>query len=143
MQPRSHHYTLCALVLALTVAGCAGPMGTIHPLPPPPPPVTAFDGSYRSTLLSNTPAQAGQVFSWCQSPGQAVITVDKGVFTYAVSHPNVPGNPTPVFQATVAPDGSFAGQAISGSVTGQITGPRLEGKLDGMGCVYSLTGNRI
>jgi hypothetical protein len=143
MRASPHSSRRCSLVLVLMIAGCAGPMGTIHPVPPPPPPVTAFDGSYRSVLRSTTPTVEGQVFTWCDSQGQAVITVDQGRFTYAVPHPNVPGNPTPVFQATMAPDGTFAGDVVSGSLTGQISGQHLEGTISGAGCTYTLSASKV
>ncbi len=143
MRARHHSSRRRCLALALAITGCAGPMGTIHAVPPPPPPVTAFDGSYRSVLRTTTPAAEGQVFTWCDSQGQAVITVDQGRFTYAVPHPNVPGNPTPVFQATMAADGTFSGDVISGSLTGHIAGARLDGAISGAGCTYTLSASKI
>ena len=143
MRARPYFRERRCLVLTLAIAGCAGPMGTIHPVPAPPPPVTAFDGSYRSLLRTTTPGSEGQVFTWCDSRGQAVITVEQGKFTYAVPHPNVPGNPTPVFQAVMAPDGTFAGDIVSGSMTGQIAGSRLEGTISGAGCTYTLSASKI
>jgi hypothetical protein len=40
--------------------------------------------------------------------------VADGQFSYAVPHPNIPGNPTPAFPATFAADGRFSGQIIWG-----------------------------
>ena len=39
-----------------------------------------------------------------------------GRFSFAVPHPDVPGNPTPALQATFAADGSFSGQVIVGTI---------------------------
>jgi hypothetical protein len=131
--------------IALLATGCAGPMGTLHSEPPAPAPVAAFDGSYRNTLhtSSASSAAAKQAQSWCQTPGQPVITVANGQVTYAVPHPDIPGTPTPVFQATFAQDGSFSGQVINGTMSGRVSGTSIAGKIDGQGCIYTFDGNRI
>ena len=132
----------CPMVLLLLVAGCAGSMGTIRPNPVAPP-VTAFDGSYRNTLRLTSTAGGAEGTDWCQSPGQPVITVAKGQFTYAVPHPNVPGTPLPTFEAVMADDGTFAGQATVGVMSGWIKGSHIEGKIDGSGCVYGFSGDKV
>jgi hypothetical protein len=131
-----------AMVLAFIFGGCAGPMGPIRSDPPPPPPVTSFDGSYRTTIQRiDTPATKGTV--WCDTPGQEVVTVANGQFSYAVQHPDVPGNPTPALPATFAADGSFSGQVIVGSIYGRVQGSHMEGRIDGSACLYTFTGERI
>ena len=100
--------------LALIVGGCAGSMGTMHSNPPPVPPVTSFDGSYRNTIHVTDSFGVAQTTSWCDSPGQPVVTVANGQFSYAVPHPNVPGQATPAFPATMAQDGTFYGQVVGG-----------------------------
>ena len=145
---------LSPAILILTIAGCAGPMGTMRPGPSVPAgaaaaadvvalPVTSFDGTYRTTIRLAGSAEPGQIASWCESPGQPVVTVADGQFTYAVQHPNVPGNPTPVFQATMARNGSFSGQVTSGTMSGRVDGMHMEGSIDGVGCLYAFTGDRI
>ena len=90
------HVKLYPAVLMLILGGCAGPMGPIRIDPtPPPPPVTSFDGAYRDTIRSVRSFGADQATSWCESPGQPLITIQNGQFSYAVPHPNVPGNATP------------------------------------------------
>jgi hypothetical protein len=139
--------------LMLALAGCAGPMGTMRPGPSVPasmaaqvmtviPPVTEFDGSYRMSLRLTGGAAAAEGNTWCVSTGQPVITVADGKFNYAVPHPNIPGNPTPVFEATVATGGSFYGQVTGGTMSGRIDGTHMEGKIDGSGCIYAFSGNR-
>ena len=91
-------------------------MGTINPGPAPTPPSAAFDGSYRSSIRITGGSASAQGQGWCQTPGQPVINVRDGEFSYALPHPNVPGGPTPVFQAAMAPDGSFSGQHVEGDV---------------------------
>ena len=130
------------MVLMLMTIGCAGPMGTIHSDTPPPPPVTAFDGTFRGTIRSTHSLVAAET-SWCDTPGQPAITVANGQFTYATPHPELPGNPTPIYTATMASDGSFYGQDISGTISGRVSGTHMEGTIDGSACLYSFTANRM
>jgi len=129
-------------LLLLLLGGCAGPMGTLRAGSPPPPPVTTFDGSYRATLTATGSFGSAQRNIWCDSPGQARLTVANGEFSYTVPHPNVPGNPTPVYPATLAEDGSFRGQIVAGTIAGHIEGSRIEGSIDGSACLYSFAGER-
>ena len=131
---------LCSMVAILLIVGCAGPMGTIHTDTVPTPVVTAFDGTYRSTI--RVTKEFGQT-SWCDTPGQPVITVANGQFDYAVPHPNVPSNYTPSYPATFAPDGTFFGQLVGGTISGQVRDTHMEGSIDGSACVYAFTGERM
>ena len=133
---------LCPMVLLLIVAGCAGSMGTIRP-DTAAAPITAFDGSYRNTISVTSSATVAQGTSWCDTPGQPVITVANGQFSYAVPHPNMPGNATPIFQAAMAQDGSFAGNSNGGTISGQVRGTHIEGNIDGAGCRYTFAGDRM
>jgi hypothetical protein len=72
-----------------------------------------------------------------------MITVANGQFNYAVPHPNVSGTPTPVFPASIAPDGSFSGQIIVGSISGRVSGTSIEGRIDGSACIYTFSGSRV
>jgi hypothetical protein len=145
--------SLAALALVMLVSGCAGSMGTMRGGPSMPAaeavanaataPVTAFDGSYRVTLRSTGSAGAAGNTSWCASPGQPTITVTNGQFSYAVPHPNVPGNATPVYSATIEADGTFYGTIVAGSLSGMVQGTRIQGRIDGSGCLYELSGTRV
>jgi hypothetical protein len=134
--------TMPVLTLLVTVAGCAGPIGTIRPGVAVAPPPTTFDGSYRTTIRIAGGSAAAQGQNWCQTPSQSVLTVTQGEFSYSVAHPNAPGEPTAVFQAAMAADGTFAGQGVGGSVSGHVSGSRIEGRIDGQGCIYDFAGNR-
>jgi hypothetical protein len=134
--------SLYPMVLMLMVAGCAGSMGVIRP-DTATASVTAFDGSYRNTISIAASATVAKGTSWCETPGQPVITVVNGQFGYAVPHPNMPGNPTPTFQAAVARDGSFLGRSNGGTISGQVRGTYIEGIIDGVGCRYTFAGNRM
>jgi hypothetical protein len=65
-------------------------------------------------------------------------------FNYAMPHPNVMGNPTPVYPAYIYPDGSIRSVpgSVAGVVTGQVTGNRMEGVISGLGCEYAFTAYR-
>jgi hypothetical protein len=134
---------LCTMALLLIIGGCAGPMGTIHSDTPPPPPVTTFDGTYRGTIRNTGAADAAQGSSWCDTPGQPIITVVNGQFTYTVPHPNITTSLMTAFPATIAPDGSFYGEIITGSLSGRVDGTHIEGKIDGSACIYTFSGDRI
>ena len=145
---------LYSLALVSITVGCAGPLGTLRPGPSMTasegatftviPPATAFDGSYANTLrLAQSFGGGKDVNEWCTSPGQPLITVENGQFTYSVSHPNVPGNATPIYPAIMAADGSFYGAITAGVISGRVSGKQIEGKIDGSACVYAFSGNRI
>jgi len=133
--------SLCLVVCMLVLAGCAGSMGTIH-ADTATPAVTSFDGTYRSTIRITFASDEVKGTAWCVTPGQPVITIANGQFSYTVSHPNAPGNPAPTFQATVAQDGSFLGQANDGTIAGRVSGTHMEGSIDGAACIYAFIGDR-
>ena len=105
--------------------------------------VTSFDGTYRNTIRVTGSTTLAKGTSWCETPGQPIITVAEGHFNYAVSHPNVPGNAIAIFQATIAQDGSFFGQVVAGSISGSVNGAHMEGRIDGTGCQYAFSGDRV
>lgn len=139
----------CAIILLpmiaglFTMAGCAGPMGPLRAPAKQAAPVTTYDGTYRTTLRSTNSTRAALGSSWCDAPPEVVATVAAGDLTYSVPHPNVPGNPTPAFEATFAADGSFAGQVNDGTLSGRVTGSQIEGRIDGAACSYAFTGQRV
>jgi hypothetical protein len=134
---------LYPMLLPLMIIGCAGPMGTIHGAAPTAAAVATYDGAYSNTLRVTGSAGDGRAMSLCSSPGQPVITVVNGRFSYAVPHPNAPGNMTSNFPATMAQDGTFSGQVMDGTITGQVNGGHIEGRIDGQGCLYAFAGDRI
>ena len=117
-------------------------MGTIH-TDPATAPVTSFDGSYRSTLGITSAAEEVKGSSWCVSPGQPIVTVANGQFSYTVPLPNGPGHPAPTFQAIVVQNCSFAGQGNDGTISGRITGTHMEGSIDGSASIYAFAGDRM
>jgi hypothetical protein len=72
-----------------------------------------------------------------------VVQVVRSAFAYAMPHPNAPDNPTPVYSATIAPDGSFVGTLSSGEMRGRVVGGHMAGTINGAVCVYSFSADRF
>src|SRR5438270_127543 len=113
-------------VLLLVSAGCAGPpppSTTLRPLP-----ISAFDGLYRGEVQVTGVAAAADR-SWCETQTVMELPVTSNQFTLSVPHPNVPGSPTVVFAASIAPDGSFRTMSESGGamLMGRVSGAHLQG----------------
>ena len=133
---------LCPLAFALMLTGCAGEMGPIR-TEPSPPPVTSFDGSYRTIIRSTGSATVAEEADWCQTPSQSIVTVANGQVNVAVPHPNLRGNPSPNYRATMTQDGSFSDQSASGSLSGRVSETDIDGRIDGAGCLYAFSGHRM
>jgi hypothetical protein len=132
---------LWAVGLVLTVAGCGAP-ATVSQTPVATQPTTQFDGAYQSTIRITGSNRAVQG-NWCDSVGQSVITITNGQFSYAVPHPDVPGNPTLTFAVNLTQNGTFASQINGGSISGRVQGTHIEGSIDGEACAYAFTGDKM
>jgi hypothetical protein len=133
---------LYPVVLALLIASCGRP-AAITQSQTETQPTTAFDGSYQSTIRITHEAATVEGYSWCQTPGQPIITVTNGQFIYVMPHPDLPGNhPPTAFPATFRPDGSSVGQSVQGTISGQVRGIHIEGSIDGVGCFYAFAGDK-
>jgi hypothetical protein len=104
-------------------------------------PSMSWDGMYRGSIQV-TGLGSGIEASWCETDPQMLVRVSSAAFSYAMPHPNAPGNPTPVYSGNVASDGTFTANLGSGTMAGRITGDRMEGKIDGSVCVYSFAMTR-
>ena len=137
--PLVRHYPI---VLALLIASCGRPAAVTQSQAETPP-TTAFDGSYQSAIRVISKAAAVGGYTWCERPGQPIITVTNGQFIYVLPLPNLPGNhPPTAFPATFRPDGSFVGQSVHGTILGRVRGTHIEGSIDGVGCFYAFAGDR-
>jgi len=130
---------LIALLAATTVVGCT-------PAQSPPssavaPSAVSWDGTYRGSVQI-TGIGSGTLRSWCETDPQIVFQVSHNAFSYAQPHPNAPNNPTPVYAATIAPDGTFNTTLASGTMRGRVTGTHMSGEIDGSVCVYSFALDR-
>ena len=129
-------------VLAAFLAGCAAserapPVAKAAPTPA----AVSWDGTYRGAVQI-TGLGSGTDRRWCETDPEIVIEVKQNRFSYAMPHPNVPGDFTPVYAATIASDGTFISQIGTGSIHGQVNGSHMSGTIDGSACVYSFSLNR-
>ena len=133
---------LYPMVLAVMVAGCSVP-AAVPQSQTETRPTTAFDGSYTSAIRITSEGAMVVGYSWCNTPGQPIITVANGQFIYSVPHPDLPGDhQTSNFPATIRSDGSFIGRSVQGTISGQVRGTHIEGSIDGVGCLYAFAGDR-
>jgi hypothetical protein len=130
------------IVLALSVTGCTKPAPSSEPGPAAQT-GTTFDGSYTTTIQQVSSASIAKGTQWCDTPAQSVIAVTNGQFNLTLPHPNVPGNATVAFPASINPDGSFYGQTINGTISGNVQANHIEGRIVGSACGYTFAGNRM
>ena len=88
-------------------------------------------------LFRLTAATVAEEADWCQTPSQSIVTVANGQLNVAVPHPNLRGNPSPNYRATMTQDGSFSDQSASGSLSGRVSETDIDGRIDGAGCLYA------
>jgi len=129
------------VVVALALASCASeprmpPIGA-----PAPVPAVSWDGTYRGTIQI-TGVGSGAQRDWCETDLQMVVQVTANSFTYALPHPNVLHNPTPIYSATIASSGTFQSRIGSGVMTGQVAGSHMSGTIDGSLCAYAFSADR-
>jgi hypothetical protein len=71
-----------------------------------------------------------------------MLQVTNYAFSYAMPHPHAPDNPTQVYRATIASDGTFSATLHSGEMNGRIVGGHMSGTINGSLCVYSFSMDR-
>ncbi len=136
-----HGIGVGTLVSAIALAGCAS-----EPKAPPgnavaPAAQVSWDGTYRGTIQVTGTGSGVQV-RWCETDPRMVVQVTGNSFSYSMPHPNAPDNPTPVYSATIAPNGIFRAERISGVMHGQVAGTHMSGTVDGSVCVYAFSADR-
>lgn len=104
-------------------------------------PAVSWDGTYRGTVQI-TGQGASIQRNWCETDPQIIVQVTGNSFTYAMPHPNVPHNPTPVYSATITPDGNFRSEMVSGVISGQVVGNHMSGTINGSACIYAFSADR-
>lgn len=138
------------IILIIAVGGCAasGPPATS---PSPPPVRVSVDGDYRGTiqLTSASSLISGAQSNWCNTPPALDLSLRNNTFSFVLAHPNIPKDSgyslSPTFSVAVAPDGSFDATSQNGEseMVGRITGSRMTGQINGTGCAYSFSAERI
>ena len=106
-------------------------------------PIPSFDGLYSGSIRIRN-GSSSPPSDWCATTPTVRIEVRNNGFDYAMPHPNLIGNPTPVYSAYIYPDGSIRSipGIVAGIVMGQVTGNRMEGVISGLGCEYAFTAYR-
>ena len=138
---RSLDITLSVVVGSVVLSGCS-PGQSAQPASPVRAATTvSWDGTYRGSIQI-TGLGSGVQRLWCETNPEIVVHVANNAFRYEMPHPNAPDNPTPVYAATIAPDGTFNGQIGSGTMSGRVTGTHMSGHIDGSVCVYAFSMDR-
>ena len=134
-------HALTAVVAVIAIAGCSPPPQSVSSGSTAPPPAVSWDGAYSGTVQI-TGLGSGIQRQWCETDPQMAVQVSGNKFSYAMPHPNTPGNPTMVYSSSIAPDGSFRSDIGTGVMSGRVTGTQMTGLIDGSSCVYSFTMDR-
>jgi hypothetical protein len=140
---------LLGLAAGISASGCAGP---------PPPvqtaaaalPVTAYDGRY-DMRLSVAGASVGMRKEDCATTPRLPVQVTNGRFNLPLAHPAAESTPslreeaTPVYQASIAPDGRINGISTDTNtlLTGQVSAGRMTGQINGLLCYYDFIADRV
>jgi hypothetical protein len=132
---------LAAFMTVLAITGCSPPPPAVPGRSTAPPAAISWDGAYRGTIQI-TGLGSGIQREWCETDPRMTVQVTGNKFGYAMPHPNTPGNPTMVYSAAIAPDGSFRSDIGTGVMSGRVTGTHMSGLIDGSACVYSFTADR-
>jgi hypothetical protein len=136
-----------ALGLALAASGCANraPQPTA-----PPAAAISYDGTYTGTLRV-TGGSTSMNPSDCASDPRFSVKVTGNRFSFPLPHPAVAkatpslrDSVTPVYNASVAPDGTIKGLSDDTNTTmdGRVAGTRMTGQIRGLLCYYAFTADR-
>jgi hypothetical protein len=136
-----------ALGLALAASGCANRA----PQPAAPPAAAiSYDGTYTGTLrLTGVSTRMTQ--SDCASDPRFSVKVAGNRFSFPLPHPAVAkatpslrDSATPVYNASIAPDGTIKGLSDDTNTTmdGRVAGTRMTGQIRGLLCYYAFTADR-
>jgi hypothetical protein len=140
---------LLGLVGTLGAPGCAGPPPKQQVVAPPSP-VTTYDGRYAGTVRSTGTAGSMREDD-CATPPRLSIEVVNGRFSLPVPHPKAAATPsladrtTPVYEASIAPDGRITGRSNQTNTTleGQVSARQMGGQIYGLLCYYEFSANRL
>lgn len=146
---RSMRRILLALAGALGAPGCASPLPKQQAAAPPPD-VNTYDGRYAGTV--RVTGSAGTMPKEdCATPPRISIEVVNGRFSLPLPHPQVAtatpslaNRTTPVYEASIVPDGRITGRSNQTNTTleGQVFGRHMSGQIYGLLCYYEFSANR-
>jgi hypothetical protein len=116
-----------------------------------PPAAVFYDGRYVGTVRS-TGASGGMRRSDCETPPRISIDVRDNRFSLAQPHPaavasapTLRDRTTPVYNATIAPDGTIKGisEQTNAILEGRVSGRQMSGQIYGLLCYYEFTAERM
>ena len=116
----------------------------------PPAAAVSYDGTYTGTL--SLTGVAGSVNSRdCATDPRFSARVAGNQFSFPLSHPamvkdtpSLRDSATPVYNASIAPDGSIKGFSNNTNTVmdGRVAGTRMTGQVYGLLCYYAFTADR-
>ena len=113
--------------------------------------VTTYDGRYAGTVRL-TGSAGGMRQADCATTPRFSVDVVSGRFSLPVPHPQVAtatpslsDRTTPVYEASIAPDGRITGRShqTNSTLEGQVSGGRMSGQIYGLLCYYEFSANRL
>ena len=137
-----------ALGLALAASGCAGQAP--RPVAPPAAAARSYDGTYTGTLRV-TGASSGMSRRDCATEPRFSVNVAGNRFSFPLPHPaaaeatpSLRDSATPVYNASIAPDGTIKGFSddTNTAVEGRVVGAHMSGEVYGLLCYYAFTADR-
>ena len=82
--------------------------------------------------------------AWCDTAREVSADIRGGSMTFSQQFPNVTGAPVVTYIAKVLSNATLSGSAErGGTITGKIDGRRLTADIEGLGCSFTLTADRI
>jgi hypothetical protein len=139
-----------ALATSAAVSACSAWAPQEQPLAAAPAAVF-YDGHYAGTVRS-TGASGGMRQSDCETPSPIAIDVRDNRFSLAQPHPaaaastpSLQDKTTPVYNATIASDGTIKGvsEQTNATLEGRISSGQMNGQIYGLLCYYEFTAERI
>ena len=139
-----------SIALGLTLLAASGCANQARRPMEPPAAAIFYDGTYTGTL--SVIGAAGSVNSRdCATDPRFSVRVAGNQFSFPLPHPTmVKATPslrdsaTPVYNASIAPDGTIKGFSNNNNTVmdGRVTGTRMTGQVYGLLCYYAFTADR-
>ena len=142
-------HSALSLVVGISTSGCDGPRSQVQPAASPATAIS-FDGRYEGTVRV-TGASLGMTRSNCATSARISVEVKNNQFALATPHPeavasapSLADRTTPVYDATIRPDGTIVGASqTNATMQGRISGSRMSGQIFGLLCYYEFTADRV
>ena len=145
-------YVAACLVVSVLVGACAHQPASMAGSVTTATSAVSFDGNYHGSVALAGVA-SGIDRQMCAVDPHLSLLVTNNSFTYTQPHPNIAGTSpgitaqatTPIYTATIAPDGSFSGQSNGvegGTIQGIVSGTHMSGTINGLLCGYKFSAER-